>query len=260
MIARAAAGALLAGVIALAAWRAGALARSGALAAAAVGTVAIAAGWSWGIVLIAFFVTSSALSRWRGAVKAARVSAIVEKGGARDAVQVVANGGVFAAAALGWLALPGAGWMAAGAGALAAAAADTWSTEIGTLAGRDPRHITTGRRVPAGSSGAVSAAGLLAMLAGALFIAGVTLAVGWPARVAAAAAAGGVAGALADSLAGALWQDRRRCPRCDAATERAVHGCGTRTEHAGGVAWLDNDGVNLLAGIVGAAVALLAAR
>lgn len=260
MIARAAAGAVLAAAIAAAAWRAGTLTRSGAAVGWLVGTAAIAAGWSWGALLIAFFVSASALSRWRADIKGRRVGAIVGKGGARDAVQVAANGAVFAATALVWLAFRHAVWLAAGAGALAAAAADTWGTEIGTLAGRSPRLITTGREVPAGTSGAVTVVGLLATLAGALFIAGVVLAVRWPAHVAVAAMVGGLAGALADSFVGALWQDRRRCPRCDAATEREAHGCGTATEHVGGVRWLDNDGVNLLAGLVGAAVALLAAR
>ncbi|MGH7635177.1 MAG: DUF92 domain-containing protein, partial [Gemmatimonadaceae bacterium] len=42
--------------IALAAWRAGSLNRSGTLAAIVVGTLAIAAGWSWGALLIIYFV------------------------------------------------------------------------------------------------------------------------------------------------------------------------------------------------------------
>ena len=69
---------------------------------------------------------------------------------------------------------------------------------------------------------------------------------------------GGIAGALADSFIGALWQSRRRCPKCDALTERAVHDCGTSTVAAGGLAWLDNDGVNALCTIVGALAALAA--
>lgn len=257
MIVRAGLGVVLAAAIALVAYRAGSLSRSGAIAATIVGAVCIAAGWDWGILLIAFFVSSSALSRFGTEVKERRTSSIVAKGGTRDAMQVLANGGLFACAALLALLTRWSGWPAIGAGALAAASADTWGTEIGTLVGRRPRLLTTWRQVDAGVSGGVTAPGLLASLAGALFVAGVAFALGWPASVARAALIGGVAGALADSLLGALWQSRRRCVQCETATERLVHTCGSSTVPAGGLAWLDNDSVNALASLVGAGVALL---
>ena len=46
-----------------------------------VGTVCVAAGWDWGVLLIAFFVTSTALSKLGEDAKAARTASIVEKGG-----------------------------------------------------------------------------------------------------------------------------------------------------------------------------------
>lgn len=257
MIWRAIAGLALAAAIALTALRFGWLSRSGAAAAVVLGTVAVAAGWSWGALLIAFFFSSSLLSRVGAARKAERTAGRIEKGGARDAVQVAANGGLFGAAALLWLLAPWSGWLPAAAGALATATADTWATEIGTLATRAPRLITTWRRVPAGTSGAVSPRGLVATLAGAAFIALVCRLLRWPDAAVIGAMAGGVGGALADSLLGALWQERRRCAACAADTERRVHACGARTEHTGGWPWLNNDGVNLLSGVVGAAVALL---
>ena len=60
---------------------------------------------------------------------------------------------------------------AAALGALAASAADTWATEIGSLATRPPRSILTLRPVPAGTSGGVNLLGMLAMVAGATFVA-----------------------------------------------------------------------------------------
>jgi uncharacterized membrane protein len=68
-------------------------------------------------------------------------------------------------------------------------------------------------------------------------------------------AIGGAAGAMADSLLGATLQERRWCDACALATERRVHDCGTRTRLAGGLAWMDNDAVNLLATLTGAVVA-----
>ena len=253
------AGLLLAGTIAGVAWRARALTRSGALAAVAVGTAAVAAGWSWGTLLVAFFVAASLLTRLGEQAKQRRTASIVAKGGARDVQQVLANGGPFALAALGFTAAPSLPLMAFALGALAAATADTWATEVGTLAGGTPRSIRTLRPVPAGTSGGVSVVGTLASVLGALLLPALALALHWPGTVVAGAVAGGVAGALVDSLLGATLQARRRCARCGTDTERIVHDCGTATEHAGGVAWLDNDAVNLVSGVAGGLLAALLA-
>lgn len=258
MIERAAAGALVAAAIAIAAWRAGSLSRSGAAAALFIGTAAIAAGWAWGALLILYFVSSSLLSKIGARVKAERSGSIVEKGGARDWAQVFANGAVFAVAASLQLIIPSDIWLAAGAGALAASASDTWGTEIGMLATAPPRMITTWRVVPTGTSGGVSALGLGAMVCGTLFVALAAWLLHWDngnAHVALAVSVGGIFGALIDSFGGALVQSRRFCMKCESATERVVHDCGTRTERAGGIGWLSNDGVNAACTLVGALVA-----
>ncbi len=267
MILRTAAGLLLALLIARAARRAGSLDASGAVAAVAVGTACIAAGWAWGALLLVFFGTGSALSRWRARERAARTGAVIAKGGARDAAQVLANGGLYAATALAgagpWAASWPTGWTVAwagaAAGAVAAAAADTWATEIGTLARGAPRSLRGWRPVPPGTSGAVSAPGTLALVGGAAAMALTTLGFGLPASAAVGALVGGTAGALADTVAGATLQERRRCPRCGVGTERAEHDCGARTERVGGVPGLGNDAINVLCGAVGAVVGALAA-
>jgi uncharacterized protein (TIGR00297 family) len=256
LLVRAGAGLLLAAAIAFAARRARALSPSGAVSAAALGTIGIAAGWSWGALLILFFAASSALSRHRLNTKEERTAAIVAKGGERDALQVLANGGLFVLAALASLLWPSSAWSAFGAGALAAATSDTWATEVGTLARRPPRSIITGRPVPAGTSGGVSLPGTVAALVGAGFIAFCARLVGWSPATAWAALIGGVAGSTADSLLGATLQARRWCVPCGAATERTTHPCGAATVPAGGVGWLDNDRVNLLSGLIGAVVGL----
>jgi len=260
VIERAAAGIALAAVIAMAAKGGRALTTGGAIAATIVGAVSIAAGWSWGALLLVFFLSSSALSRIGIDIKQRRTAGIVDKGDQRDAVQVLANGGVFAAAALGYVVLPWDGWMAVGGGALAAATADTWATEIGTLTNDAPRLITTWRPAPPGTSGAVTPAGTAGMVMGSAVLTLAMFAAVWPRHVFAAAFVGGVLGALADSLAGAAIQARRRCASCDAFTERAVHSCGAHTIQAGGVSWMTNDAVNLLCSVVGASSALVIAR
>ena len=254
-------GAALALVISIAAWRARALSAGGAAAAAATGALAFAAGWSWAGLLVAFFLSSTLLGRVGARRRDALVAGRIEKGGRRDAVQVLANGGVFAAAAAGALVQPHVIWQQLGAAALAASTADTWATEIGTLARQRPRSILGGRVVDVGTSGAVTLAGSLAGVAGAAFIAAVAAAGDWPARTVLAALLGGIAGCFADSLLGASLQARRWCASCRMATEMPVHTCGARTEVVGGCRWLDNDGVNalssLIGGVAGAGVTVL---
>jgi uncharacterized protein (TIGR00297 family) len=157
------------------------------------------------LLLLAFFVSSSLLSA---------------KKTTRNERQVIANGGVAALAALG------ASW-AAFAGALAAATADTWATEIGAHARTMPRLITNGRPVPAGTDGGMTLLGTTGGIVGAGCIAGVSYLLGY--RDAPVIAAAGAAGMVLDSLLGATVQ--------------------------GTVRWIDNDAVNLAATLTGAAVA-----
>lgn len=253
-------GTILAAAIALAAYRARALTVSGAASAGLVGTVVFGVGgWTWGAALVAFFVTSSALSRWRRPAKARLGFA---KGGRRDAGQVWANGGAATLCVLLPLvsALPSARAHLLFLAALAAANADTWATEIGAALGGTPRDLRTGRRVPPGTSGAVSAAGTGAALAGALLIGLFAWPEGGVATTVVALA--GLVGTLGDSVLGATVQAQWRDPADPARwTESAPHpDHGTLALPVRGVPWIGNDLVNwcctLLA--VGAAAAFLA--
>jgi uncharacterized protein (TIGR00297 family) len=155
-------------------------------------------------------------------------------------------------------------WIALGAGALAASAADTWATEIGTVYGGRPRSILDGHPIAPGTSGGVSLAGTAASVAGALFIALVTFAgnsaSGRRVSVSIAVTVAGIIGSLADSLLGATVQSRRWCDACGRETERDVHDCGTITTHRRGLTALDNDAVNFLSTLVGGLLAASLAR
>jgi uncharacterized protein (TIGR00297 family) len=252
---RALAGLAVAAMLAAVARRAHALSADGALAATAVGAASLGAGWSWGLLLMVFFFTGTALSRIGAGRKAVRAQGRIAKGGERDAWQVGANGGVFAIAALGFLAGHRAWWRVVGAGALATAMADTWSTEVGMLLGTRPRSIISLRPMEAGLSGGVTVPGTMALVAGAAVLAAATWAVGWSAGAVRGAFAGGVAGAIADSVLGATLQEQRRCPRCGVLTELHRHACGADTEIVRGLGRLNNDGVNFVSTLIGAAVA-----
>lgn len=245
-------GIALAAAIALAAWRVHALSRSGAFAAWIVGACVFASGgWAYAAVLFAFFISSTLLSRVGRARKRALVD--IGKHGARDAWQVAANGGGAALCAVLAAATHAAPIAAAFAGAFAAATADTWGTEIGTLAKGRPRSILTLRPLAAGLSGGITPAGTAAEAVGAL---GIGL-VAWGLGVAPwwAVAAGGMAGALADSILGAFAQDLRYCDACARACETDPHVCGARTRTVRGAVWMTNDAVNACATAIGAVAA-----
>jgi uncharacterized protein (TIGR00297 family) len=260
MLTRALAGLVVALTIAGVAARAGSLTRGGAVAATTLGTIAVAAGWEWGALLIIYFVSSTTLSRVGRARKEQRTETVVEKGGKRDAVQVLANGALFGGAAAAMIAQPHAHWIALGAGALAASAADTWATEVGTLSRGEPRSILDGKHVPAGTSGAVSIPGTVAMVAGAAFIAIVLVLLDWTTSLALRVFVAGVFGATLDTVLGATLQARRWCDSCAHETERTLHHCGAATRPLRGFTWLDNDLVNFLSGTAAGLLAALLSR
>ena len=203
-------------------------------------------------MLFAFFLSSTFLSQVSPAAKSESARDIAEKTGRRDAWQVVANGGVFALLAIASVLWPTAIWKIAGAGAIAAATADTWATEAGMSSAAAPRSIVTWKTVPAGTSGGVTTRGLGAGVIGAVFIAVIAFLLSWSAGAMCAAIVGGIGGSLFDSVLGATIQAKRWCPRCKRGTERAVHACGTRTQHSSGIPRFGNDLVNLSATSAGA--------
>jgi uncharacterized protein (TIGR00297 family) len=115
--------------------------------------------------------------------------------------------------------------------ALAEAAADTVSSEIGQVFGGRPRMITTGRAAERGQDGAVTAAGSLAGVLAAATIAGAGT---WASRggwiLFWTSCAGAVFGLFFDSLLGATLEER---------------------------GWLNNDAVNFLSTASAAGFALL---
>jgi uncharacterized protein (TIGR00297 family) len=109
---------------------------------------------------------------------------------------------------------------AVGLAALAEAAADTASSELGQVFGGQPRMITNLRKVEPGRDGAISLAGTLAgVIAAALVALAGTAALGGDRVMFAVSWAGGVFGLFFDSLLGATLEER---------------------------GWLNNDAVNFL--------------
>jgi len=179
-------------------------------------------------LLALFLLTFSATRFGRG--KKQRLGVAEDKRG-RNAAQVAANLGVAglgAAAALSHP-LPGTCYAVVVAASLAEATADTLASELGEVLGGQPLMVTTRRRVPPGTDGAISLAGTLAGTGGAvlvMLVAAFTLGLG--AGDAVCAGLGGLGGLFVDSLLGATAEQR---------------------------GWLNNDAVNFLSTFAAAVIA-----
>jgi uncharacterized protein (TIGR00297 family) len=254
-------GIFLAIAVALLAWRVGALAASGAWAALVVGFFVFSfGGVPWAVLLLTFFISSSALSKL-STTRKKQLSEKFAKGSRRDWGQVLANGGVSAFLALVQPLQPEALWpWLAFAGAMATVNADTWATELGVLSPKCPRLIISGRKVDRGTSGGVSLTGSVATLAGALVVALMgkifTPELSWLIAVVGVSLAGFV-GAFFDSLLGATVQAIYYDPVREKETERRIFmEDGQLAGPVRGWEWMNNDVVNFLSSIFGAFVSV----
>jgi uncharacterized protein (TIGR00297 family) len=261
------AGLLLAGIVALGSWRMKFLNASGA-----AGTFILASlvfgigGWTWAVPILAFFISSSLLSKI-GKSRKKRFDLIYEKSSTRDIGQVMANGGVPGLIVMLNGLAPDPAWYFTFLGAVAAVNADTWATELGTFSRSRPLLVTTFRRVPHGTSGAVSPLGLLSALAASAVIVysgflshPQVFPSGWKDTLTGLIVLSGFLATLADSLLGATIQAQYRCPDCGKITEKKKHCDGKTTILASGFRFVDNDRVNLACSAAGAGLVWLFMR
>jgi uncharacterized protein (TIGR00297 family) len=236
----------------------------GAVVGAIVGTAIFAAGGPlfW-LILMAFFLSSTALGRIRRNDRRG-LDAIHQKGERRDFVQVLANGGVGMAAAVFFRITGNPAWAMGFAVSFASSNADTWSSEIGVLSRFDPVSLVGFRSVPRGVSGGVSLLGCLVALAGAAFIAVIFAAENLSLRAVSARfpevflfiTAGGFAGSIVDSLLGATVQ--AQYAGRGTVTERSRGRDGAANPLVRGLPFVTNDVVNLAScALVTAAAVLL---
>ncbi|MBN2045937.1 MAG: DUF92 domain-containing protein [Anaerolineales bacterium] len=239
-----------------------ALAVSGAIAAALVGTVIFGfGGMPWAALMLTFFITASLLSKLFSGRKKALTDKF-EKGSQRDWAQVLANSGTGGFLAVTALLFPDAVWpWVAYAGAMAAVNADTWATEIGILSPSPPRLITTGKTVVMGTSGGLTLTGTAATFAGGLLIAaiGALFRPDLPAMTfLIAVSVAGLIGSLTDSLLGATVQAIYYDPIRQKETERQMFDAGGNpAAPLRGWVWMNNDMVNFFSSVCGAVAAIL---
>lgn len=254
-------GLCLGGLAAILSYRLGFLSASGAVATFLLAAIIFGfGGWQWTVPILTFFVLSSLLSKVGKRIKS-KYDLVFEKGSRRDYAQVIANGGMAGIFMIVFMIFKKPEIYYLYLGALAAATADTWATEIGTLAKQEPRLITSFRKVAAGTSGGITNAGLLSASLGA-FLIGLS---GWlffqntlessAGTTILLIAFSGLFGSLIDSLLGATLQVQYRCPDCNRITERNSHCNENATLAISGKNWMNNDMVNFIS--TGAAALIL---
>lgn len=240
---------------------------------------------AWLAPAVVFFLVASALSI---VGKKRKAGAILrsDKSSRRDSGQVLANGGVGGALAIAYILLArdgphswvpfntvGVGLYWAFVGSFAAAAADTFATEIGTYFRWPTWRIVSWKRVSPGESGGVSFPGFIGALLGAASVVAAAWFVdpwgyGWTSPIESMlgpmppltptvvwiVAVGGILGSLIDSILGATVQAKYR-DSSGRLTERSKED-GHWLPLVSGYRWMTNDRVNLACTTVGALIPL----
>ena len=184
----------------------GMVSRRGALGGLVVGTAIYYCLGARGFAVLALFVVGGSLLTRLGYGRKRRAGTAEAREGRRGARNALANAGVAVLCALLAASTPIDAFAAAFVASIGAAFADTAESEVGQLYARAPRLISTMRRVPPGTDGAVSLPGTLAGLVAATLTAALGLALGLVGGVASmlVVALAAFLGTAVDSLAGAL--------------------------------------------------------
>ncbi|KAK7793201.1 hypothetical protein R5R35_012842 [Gryllus longicercus] len=247
--------------------------KSGAGLGLFMGFILTLTSYSFLASLLMFFVSSSKATKFR-ANKKRKLEEDFREGGQRNWVQVLCNGGIATLLAIlylldvGWEERPidfykdyRASWLGLGIlGSLACCNGDTWASELGAVVGGgEPFLITTRKRVPRGTNGGVTFAGLFFSVIGGAAV-GLAYYVAllycvdpdvlgaspqqWPLIVVGALA--GLFGGIVDSLLGATLQYSGLNERTGCVVERAGRG----VRHISGIQLLDNHSVNLVSSLL----------
>ena len=217
---------------------------SGAVGGFLIGILIFGSG-GWALIspLVFFFVSSSILSKTKD-----------KKDSRRDLLQILANGAVPAFLALTYFFFSYELALFAYFGALAAATADTWATEIGYFSKKDPMLLIGFKRVKKGESGAISLIGTIGTIAGGLGIALISQTVHDSKLAIFFITAAGIMGSFVDSFFGQFIQAKYQCNISGEIVEEKYN-LNEKTILLNGVEWIDNNFVNLANTLTGALVA-----
>ncbi|MBV8891779.1 MAG: DUF92 domain-containing protein [Acidobacteria bacterium] len=206
---KAAVAALVTLIFSALAYRVKAVTRSGAAAGAIVSfAIYVSAGVGAFAALVSLFLIAITTTRAGYSRKQQRGTAESSQG--RSASQIVANVGIAALATVLFAITQHSIFLVAAAAALAEAAADTASSEIGEATSGQARLITSFEVVPAGTDGGITLWGTLAGAMASLLIAGCCLVLQLISRSSFfLVSIAGILGMLLDSILGAVLERRQ---------------------------------------------------
>ncbi|GKV00774.1 hypothetical protein SLEP1_g13405 [Rubroshorea leprosula] len=259
--------ALISSGIAIRAYRRKSLDVSGALSGFIVMTLHFAVGYRYGAMLLAFFFSSSMLTKI-GEERKRQIDADFKEGGQRNWIQVLFNSGIATILVVVIWKLTGVqdkcldtkesvlttSLIGGIIGHYSCCNGDTWSSEIGVLSDDQPRLITNFKPVRRGTNGGVTKAGLLAAIAAGGIIGLMFVIVGFfttkcttdvalkQLLVIPLSAMAGLLGSVLDSLLGATLQFSGFCT----VRNKVVGKPGPTVKRISGVSILDNNTVNLV--------------
>lgn len=258
---------LISSLIALRAYRKNSLDVSGAFAGFFVMAVHLSVNYRFGAMLLAFFFTSSKLTKM-GEDRKRTLDADFKEGGQRNWIQVLSNGGIASVLVIAFWGLTTSqdtcldskqskiitALVGGLIGHYSCCNGDTWSSELGVLSDEQPRLITTFRPVRRGTNGGITKAGLVAAAAAGSVIGLAFILPGFFTKsctndaflkqlfVIPLSAIAGLAGSLIDSILGATLQFSGFC----SVRNKVVSKPGPTVKRISGLSILDNNGVNLV--------------
>ncbi|CAH1449035.1 unnamed protein product [Lactuca virosa] len=258
---------LISSLIALRAYRKNSLDVSGAFAGFFVMAVHLSVNYRFGAMLLAFFFTSSKLTKM-GEDRKRTLDADFKEGGQRNWIQVLSNGGIASVLVIAFWGLTTSqdtcldskeskiitALVGGLIGHYSCCNGDTWSSELGVLSDEQPRLITTFRPVRRGTNGGITKAGLEAAAAAGSVIGLAFILPGFFTKsctndaffkqlfVIPLSAIAGLAGSLIDSILGATLQFSGFC----SVRNKVVSKPGPTVKRISGLSILDNNGVNLV--------------
>lgn len=228
------------------------LTKSGAIATFFLAVIIFGLGsWKWTVPIFTFFILSSLLSKIREK-KRLKSDFSSEGYSFRNYAQVLANGGTGGILVIINQFIRSELLFIIYAASIAAVCADTWATEIGNYLKVKTINIINLKEVEPGISGGVSILGIIGAFTGSMVIGLISIL--WidsnQLRFLLLITLSGFLGSIVDSLLGATVQVQFKCKNCGEITEQNIH-CGSPTLKANGYYWINNNTVNLAAGISG---------
>ena len=225
---------------------------SGLISAILLGTIVYGFGtWIFYIWLMIFFMSSLLIQKF---VVVLLPEKHTEKHGARNWIQVFANGGILGFISIIYYIYPTNLVIFAAALSMAASTSDTWASEIGSFSSDIPYGLICRKSITRGLSGGVTRLGLWASFWGSTLISLTYFAMmmmmsGYRLNLlfmAILCCLGGFMGSIVDSVLGELVQAKYLDDHLEVVESKHNH----HEKLIHGYSWLDNNMVNLLSNLI----------